>query len=94
MAVDIVKLYQEAEEASKNRKVSGTKKKDEVLKIVEQIAKRVGKKKLVLAALYATVKAVMEERGEKLERTYFAQLMKKNYKVEKDENGRLFVVLE
>jgi len=94
VALDIVELYKQAEAESLKRKV-GEKggKADEVKKIVEQIAAKVGRKKLQLAATFAVVKAVLAERGEKIERAYFTQIMKNRFEVTKEE-GRLYIVVK
>jgi hypothetical protein len=94
MPIDVVDLYKKAEAESAKRKVGERgEKANEVQKIVEQIAAKVGKKKLQLAATYVVVREVMKERGEKIERTHFTQIMKNRFDVVK-EDGRLYIIVK
>jgi len=93
MPIDVVELYKKAEEESAKRKVGSKGKTEEVKKIVEQLAAKLGQKKLNLAATFKVVKEVMAERGEKIERTQFTQIMKSKFDVTK-EDGRLYILIK
>ena len=95
MAIDIVKLYKEAKEESMKRPMPGTAsgKAERVRKLVKEIARKTGEKKLLLSAVYQAVRAALAQQNIKVERTYFQQVVKRSFKVVK-ENGRLYIVVE
>jgi len=96
MPVDLVGLYKNAKEESLKRAMPGkaSGKAEKVRKPVKEIAMKTGEKKLLAAAAYQAVKAALAEQGLKIERTYFMQVVKKAFKLEKTQDGRVLIVIE
>lgn len=93
MPIDLVELYKAAEQESLKRPVvTDGKKKETVLQIIEQIAKATGQKELLLAAVYKVVRAELKKKGMDIQRSYFVQIVNKNFKTKKKDN-RVYIVV-
>jgi len=95
LSINIVELYQEAKKESLERAAPAQRggKAEEVRKIVLEISRESGEKKLLAAAVYRVVKTIFEQRGEKLDRPYFTQIVKKKPFQLVTENGRQYIIV-
>jgi len=95
MVVDIASLYKQAKEESMKRPTPGTSsgKAERIRKMVKEIAQKTGERKLLASAVYQAVRAALAEQNVKVERSYFMQVVKRGFKLEK-QNGRIYIVVQ
>ena len=91
--INIAELYGKLEkEGIENPRSGKGEKAEKVRGIVKDIGKQTGNSKILQSAAFNTVKSVMAP-DNKLDRSYFTQTVERTWETERDEAGRVWILL-
>lgn len=90
--INVVDLYKQLEAEGLAKPVAGKGEKAEKIRaLVRDVAKKVGKPKVMMSALYKIAKNQYPD--EKIDRSYFASTLSRTWETEKDEGGHVWILV-